>query len=419
MRNSNGIVAALAGACGVAWLLAAINPVDRQAWLLENILLILFAFGLFLARQRLQFSTASHVFICIFILLHIVGAHYTYSRMPLGFWVRDFFHLTRNPYDRFVHGAFGFLLVFPLREFLLRFAGITRRAGFWLPPVVILAASGLFEILESITAEAVAPGAGVSWLGGQGDEWDAQNDMLMALSGAAAMMCIVFVRDQFSTARDETIGPTHPAPRNRFSENRFLQILLGAYLLFWFVLALRPVNRADWFLENLLVFATFALLGFTYRRFQFSNRTYALVALFLGLHAIGAHYTYAEVPLGFWVRDWLHLGRNHFDRAIHFGFGLLLAYPMREFFVRRVTSRPGWALVLAVACLAGMSSFFEIVEAIIAQIVHPELGAAYLGIQGDIWDAQKDMSAAFLGALFCAALIAWRRHVAGSAGESM
>ena len=168
---------------------AAINPLDRQAWLLENLLLVLFALILFLARERLHFSTSSHVFISLFILIHIIGAHYTYSQMPLGLLARDAFHLNRNPYDRVAHGAFGFLLVFPVRELLLRFAGVTKSAGYWLPPAVILACSGLFEILESIVAEMVAPREGVNWLGGQGDEWDAQNDMLTAFVGAVAMMC--------------------------------------------------------------------------------------------------------------------------------------------------------------------------------------------------------------------------------------
>lgn len=194
-----------------------------------------------------------------------------------------------------------------------------------------------------------------------------------------------------------------------FAKNHFLQVLTAAYAVFWLILARRPFDRADWFLENLLVFAMLALLGFSYGRFQFSNRSYALLALFLALHAIGAHYTYAEVPAGFWLRDMFHLGRNHFDRAIHFGFGLLLVYPMREFLRRRVTTRGAWSLWLAVVLIIGMSSFFEIVEAVIAQLVHPELGAAYLGTQGDSWDAQKDMAAAFLGAGLAAALMALTR----------
>ena len=96
------------------------------------------------------------------------------------------------------------------------------------------------------------------------------------------------------------------------------------------------------------------------------------------------------------------MNRNHYDRVIHFSFGFLLLYPMRELLLRSAHVQPQWANWLAVAALAALSSFFEIIEAVIAQIVAPDLGAAYLGTQGDIWDAQKDMGAAFVGAVITA-----------------
>ncbi len=199
-------------------------------------------------------------------------------------------------------------------------------------------------------------------------------------------------------------------PYGRFIDNSFLQTALACYALFWAVLAIHPVDRSDWFLENLLVFATASVLIPTYRKFQLSNLSYALILLFLALHAIGAHYTYAKVPIGFWLRDFLHLHRNHFDRVIHFAFGFLLVYPMRELFQRSAGAHETWAVWLAVAALAALSSFFEILEGIIAQVVRPDLGAAYLGTQGDIWDAQKDMTAAFLGAILTALLLTVRQH---------
>ena len=188
--NRNKLTRVLIALCAGVWIVAAIDPLDRQAWLLENLLLIVFAGILGLTPRRLDLSSASRVCIAFFVILHIVGTHYTYEQMPLGIWARDAFHLTRNPYDRVAHGAFGFLLVFPVRELLLRFADVMKSAGYWLPPAVILAISGLFEILESVVAEMVAPGEGVNWLGGQGDEWDAQNDMLASFVGAVIMMSI-------------------------------------------------------------------------------------------------------------------------------------------------------------------------------------------------------------------------------------
>lgn len=154
-----------------------------------------------MTHRRLRLSNASYFFLAAFVLLHMVGAHYTYARMPLGLWAKDFFGFSRNHYDRVAHAAFGFLLVFPVRELLLRFGGINRAWSFWLPPAVILAVSGLFEVVESIVAETVAPGQGVAWLGGQGDEWDAQNDMLSALIGALLMMAIAALLERKEVRR--------------------------------------------------------------------------------------------------------------------------------------------------------------------------------------------------------------------------
>jgi putative membrane protein len=182
-------------------------------------------------------------------------------------------------------------------------------------------------------------------------------------------------------------------------DNYFLPVALGAYVIFWIALAIHPVDRSDWFLENLLIFASAIVLIATYSRFQFSTLSYALIFMFLITHTIGAHYTYAKVPAGFWLQDWLHLKRNHYDRVIHFSFGFVLLYPMRELLRRSAHAYEGWATWLAVAALGALSGFFEIIEAIVAQIVQPDLGAAYLGIQGDIWDAQKDMGAALTGAV--------------------
>ena len=160
---------------------------------------------LVLGHRRLELSGASYFLLAAFVILHIIGAHYTYARMPLGLWARDYFGLSRNHYDRFAHGAFGFLLVFPVRELLLRFSGISRRWSFWLSPAIILAVSGSFEIIESIVAEIVAPGKGVAWLGGQGDEWDAQNDMLSALVGSLLMTAVAAGYAELFRSRGEPI----------------------------------------------------------------------------------------------------------------------------------------------------------------------------------------------------------------------
>jgi putative membrane protein len=184
-------VIALAIVYAAVWIITAIHPLDRQGWVLENILVVLFAVVIGFTHRRLQLSNASYLFVALFLVLHMIGAHYTYAKMPLGLWAKHFFDFSRNHFDRVAHFGFGAFLSFPVRELLKRFSGIRRGWSFWIAAGVILALSGFFEMLESMVAEIVAPGQGVNWLGGQGDEWDAQNDMLSAMLGALTMMAIV------------------------------------------------------------------------------------------------------------------------------------------------------------------------------------------------------------------------------------
>ena len=184
-----------------------------------------------------------------------------------------------------------------------------------------------------------------------------------------------------------------------FRSNHVLQGMLLWLVLVWIVTAINPLFPRDWLLENLLVFIYCALLAFTYRRFQFSNLSYGLFVVFLSLHLFGAHYTYAETPFGFWLQDWFELERNHYDRIVHFAFGLLLVFPMREILLRQSGLSRAWSYFISVNCILAFSAAYEIIEAVAAVIVSPELGAAYLGTQGDEWDAQKDAALAFAGAV--------------------
>jgi putative membrane protein len=170
-------------------------------------------------------------------------------------------------------------------------------------------------------------------------------------------------------------------------------------VLLWLVTAIEPVSRRDWFLENLLVFFYGALLLATWRRFRFSTLSYLLFTVFMSLHLVGAHYTYSEVPFGFWLQDALDLARNHYDRIAHVAFGLLIAYPLREWLLRVTGIRRGWSYFMTVALVLAFSGFYEVMEGVVAMIVSPELGAAYLGTQGDEWDAHHDMFLALSGAV--------------------
>jgi len=180
---------------------------------------------------------------------------------------------------------------------------------------------------------------------------------------------------------------------------RYHLLLLAIFLVAWTWAAIRPVYPHDWWLENLLVFTGVPLilgLGFYFR---LSDLSYTLITLFLVLHVIGSHYTYAEVPFGFTLQRWFDADRNLYDRLVHFLFGLLLAYPVREIFVRITRARGFWTYYLPVELSLAFSALYELLEWATAALVDPAAGLAFLGAQGDVWDAQKDMALAGLGSV--------------------
>jgi putative membrane protein len=191
------------------------------------------------------------------------------------------------------------------------------------------------------------------------------------------------------------------------SLRRYRTVLAAAFSLLWCALAFYPFNRRDWALENLLVVVVVTVLVLTRRRLVFSKISYTLMFIFLCFHEIGAHYTYAEVPYDAWfhavtgrsLNQLLGWQRNNFDRVVHFLYGFLLAYPIREVFLRVADVRGFWGYLLPLEFTMATSMMFELFEWGAAVVVGGDLGAAYLGTQGDIWDAHKDMALASCGAL--------------------
>ena len=193
--------------------------------------------------------------------------------------------------------------------------------------------------------------------------------------------------------------------------NLVLTALLSWYMLFSSVMAIAPVNRQFWVAANILPVMLVIVLTMTRRLFPLSTASYCLITIFLTLHTIGVHYTYSQVPLGEWMQQTLHLNRNHFDRIVHFSFGFLLTYPLEEWF-RVFTSVRGWLIYyLPVMTILGLSGLWEILESWVARVFKPELGLTFLGSQGDVWDAQKDMTAALYGSLLCVVLIVISRKL--------
>lgn len=193
--------------------------------------------------------------------------------------------------------------------------------------------------------------------------------------------------------------------RTPFMANRLLQLYAIVFLICWVVTFINTTNLANWITENVLTIAFLLLLIVTQKKFRFSDFSYTLIFIYLLLHIYGAEYTYAENPFGYWLKDALHLQRNHYDRIVHFSFGFMLAYPMRDYF-KNWFGWPVWVCwVLPCEITLSFSGMYEVIEWAVADIFFPEEGVAYLGTQGDNWDAQKDMLLAFGGAVLSMFLI--------------
>jgi putative membrane protein len=192
---------------------------------------------------------------------------------------------------------------------------------------------------------------------------------------------------------------------------RYPLALLVTFVAIFIVLAIAPWYPQDWLLENVIVFIAVPLFAVTCHRLRFSDLAYTCLFVFLVLHEIGAHYTYSEVP---W-RDWLAAfgleagattGRNHYDRFVHFSYGLLILPIARELFAARAAPRGLWRWLMPLLFILSHSVIYELIEWLAAVLFGGDLGMAYLGTQGDAWDAQKDMALAAAGAVVGTILMA-------------
>ena len=184
------------------------------------------------------------------------------------------------------------------------------------------------------------------------------------------------------------------------SPKREAQWLLGIVAIIFVALGVHPqADRFTWFMENVPAIIAAPILMSTYRRFPFSRMVYRLIAIHAVILMVGGYYTYAKVPLGFWMQDIFHFTRNHYDRIGHFVQGFVPALVLREFLIRKGGVKRGLLLsFLCVGVALGISAFYEFFEWWTA--LATETGAeAFLGTQGDIWDTQSDMFMAMVGAI--------------------
>ena len=188
--------------------------------------------------------------------------------------------------------------------------------------------------------------------------------------------------------------------------------MLALYLIEFAFLAIAPYDRATWWAENIPVLIAVGILVATYRFYRFSNLAYFLMAFFLMYHTVGGHFTFAKVPFDFFNQYLVALpgdflfpdGRNNFDRLGHFLVGVF-AYPIAEvLYTKKLVARKWLAALVGIAALGFWAALYEVIEAVYAVHFGGEQAGAFLGSQGDIWDAQKDMLLDILGAAVAAAL---------------
>jgi putative membrane protein len=186
--------------------------------------------------------------------------------------------------------------------------------------------------------------------------------------------------------------------------NRFVPAaLLGLYLVVFIACAIHPCDRAVWWAENLPIVLIVAAVAITWRWHQFSPLACLLMAVLVVMHTIGGHYTFERVPFC-WVTDTFGFERNHYDRIAHFSVGFY-AFPIAELILERRLVRSRWILVLfPLFAILSVAALYEIFEWQYAVMADEGAGHAVLGSQGDVWDAQKDMLADGLGAVFATAL---------------
>lgn len=190
-----------------------------------------------------------------------------------------------------------------------------------------------------------------------------------------------------------------------FRRRPILWILCCAFALVFAWSTYKPVSRADWWMENILVLMVIAVATVGYKHVRISDLSYVFIFCFLCLHEVGAHYTYDFVPIGYWLKDTFHFKRNDYDRIVHFCFGFFWAYPIREMFIQAARTRKFWTYSAPVGIVLSVSAVYEIIEAYMAQL-YPGMEEQYVGMQGDVFDSQRDMTCAIVGAILCMILAA-------------
>ena len=180
----------------------------------------------------------------------------------------------------------------------------------------------------------------------------------------------------------------------------FKKVLVVIFFLFWIVLAINPVDRGIWVLENFLVVTVFPVVLWLDSKYKFNNWTYLSLTAFVLLHLLGAHTTYNTMTYFAWFSDWFGWERNYYDQVIHFLFGLMLFVVFFEVFYHQGISRK-LSYLIAFLCITAVGAWYEILEWLTMALfsTQPADVSAESVTQGDVWDAQKDIAYAMIGSI--------------------
>ncbi len=180
------------------WILSAVSTVTLGVWALENVLVLIAVIWVAVTFKSIPLSNLAYVLIVLFLVLHEVGAHYTYEKVPFGNWLRPAFGFSRNNYDRIVHFAFGLLITLPAYEIFQPFMRGPRWLKYFQPVLLILFLSAGYEIVEAYSNLVLAPYTAAAYLSSQGDPFDSENDMAAALAGALICTSIIAISENLS-----------------------------------------------------------------------------------------------------------------------------------------------------------------------------------------------------------------------------
>ncbi len=188
--------------------------------------------------------------------------------------------------------------------------------------------------------------------------------------------------------------------QNKYSD-KYPLVLLSIYAIIWIILAIKPKYRSVWIDENILVFLFLIIILVSYKKFRLSNTSYTCLFIFMVLHSIGAHYSYSEMPLFDILKDNFKFQRNHYDRLIHFLFGVLWFFPTLDILTKFVKIKKGiFVIIVTILIISGFKGIFEVIEYLYTWIKNSGLTTSnYLGEQGDSLDALKDIILGIFGAV--------------------